>query len=226
MNDCLDDAYLYAQIPRAEEAMLRALPREEHRFSRRFERKMRALLRYERRTPLQRAAARAGRIAAAVLAAAILLNAALIGTVKAYREGFLEILEEVRRKFTAFHVETGETLPVTEFVPIEPPYIPEGYEEIDRITNEVKQIIVYMNAEGKDISVSQTELTLSRLYYNTEDATVETIRIQDRKVYVITKDSLTQVFFITEAYEFSICGAAGYAEIMEVTNSIIKLFEK
>ena len=149
MSKTLDDSWLYAHIPEAEEAMLCALTEEEHTFSRGFARKMRGLLRRERRSPFGRAAARTGRIAAAVLAAVLALNLILVGTVEAYREEVWQLIRRVTRKYTEFRIETNPTTPTSPFVPIDPPYIPEGYEEVEHFSNEITQIITYLNSESK-----------------------------------------------------------------------------
>ena len=121
MSKTLDDSWLYAHVPEAEEAMLCALTEEEHTFTKGFARKMRGLLRYERRGPFGRAAALAGRAAAAVLAAVLALNLILVGTVEAYREEVWKLTLRVTRKYTEFRIEINPTAPTSLFVPIDPP---------------------------------------------------------------------------------------------------------
>ena len=77
MNDNLSDEFLYKHIPRAETAALASLPTEnelDHIFSGRFLRKMKALLKYERRGSFGRFATQLGRVVAAVLVLVIMLN--------------------------------------------------------------------------------------------------------------------------------------------------------
>ena len=58
MLNQLDDAYLYLNMPICEKIKLSELPTENqlsHVFSNRFNRKMKALIKYERRTPFMNA---------------------------------------------------------------------------------------------------------------------------------------------------------------------------
>jgi len=226
MNKPLDDDMLYAHIPEAEEAMLCALTEEEHTFSKGFARKMRRLLRYERRGRFGRTAAQAGRAAAAVLAAVLALNLILVGTVEAYREQAWQLLRRVTRKYTEFRIETTPTAPTSPFVPIDPPYIPEGYEEVEHFSNEITQITIYLNSDNKDITVTQTALGAAPIRFDTEDAHVEVLQLQSYQVHVITENTMTQVFFVAGGYEFTVSGTAGYDEILEVTENILIILEK
>ncbi|MGL5439674.1 MAG: hypothetical protein ACRDA4_04720 [Filifactoraceae bacterium] len=56
-NLVVDDAFLFKHIKNYENRQLSSLPNEyelNHRFSKRFERKMRALIKYEKQTPTMR----------------------------------------------------------------------------------------------------------------------------------------------------------------------------
>ena len=223
----IDDAFLQEYVPEAEKAALDGLPPEEaHTFSRRFQRKMQALLRYERRTPFARRAAAVGRGVAAVLLCVLILNAVLIGGVEAYREWTYEIVETVTKKFSSFSVKVnGNTAPPAEFKPIEPPYIPEGYEVEEHIANDIESFILYCNGE-KSFFLSQIVAGTAPLHLDTEDALVEYKEISGYKVCVISENETTQAYFVAGGYEFLVSGNAGYEEILKITEKFLEIFEK
>lgn len=225
MNKPLDDDMLYAHIPEAEEAMLCALTEEEHTFSKGFARKMRRLLRYERRGRFGRTAAQAGRAAAAVLAAVLALNLILVGTVEAYREQAWQLLRRVTRKYTEFRIETNPTAPTSPFVPIDPPYIPEGYEEVERVITDMVNQILYCK-DDKNFFYSQTSLESGPLYIDTEDANVEVLSLYGCDVYVITENKMTHTYWVDADCAFSVSGNSGYEEILKITENILKSLEK
>lgn len=225
MNSPLDDAYLYTHIPEAEEALRSTLPESSHNFSRRFQRKMNQLLKYERRTPFGRAAAKAGRIAAGILVVILMLHTVLMGSVKAYREGVQEIIRQIRRKYTIFIVETDDQRPVTEFIPIEPPYIPEGFTVVNQHIGPLGLDISYSNNAGKMLVYSQLLVISNNNYIDTEDATVALLNLSGREIYVITEKDFTQVYWVDAGYQFDIGGNAGYEETLEIAKNIMSAMD-
>lgn len=224
MSDYLSDEFLYKHIPRAEAAALESLPTENelnHTFSGRFLRKMKALLKYERRGSFGRFATRLGRAVAAVLVVVIMLNTALVLSVEAYREKFFEIIQTVTERFTSFFVEVDDDAPVTEFVPILPPYIPEGFEEIERFADEFVIEIVYSNGD-QDICYSQIKAGVGVMYIDTEDAGTERIQIGTQEVYAITEDNMITVYWVCDGSEFLIISNAARDRILAVAEGIIK----
>lgn len=224
MNDHLSDEFLYKHIPRAETAAMGSIPPENERnhiFSSRFLRKMKMLLKYERRGSFGRFATRLGRAVAAVLVIVIMLNTVLVVSVEAYREKFFEIIQTVTERFTSFFVEVDDDAPVTEFVPIEPPYIPEGFEEIERFADEFVIEIVYSNGD-QDICYSQIKAGVGVMYIDTEDAGTEQVQIGAQEVYAITEDNMITVYWVCDGSEFLIISNAAHDQIFAVAEGIIK----
>lgn len=226
MNKPLDDDMLYAHIPEAEEAMLCALTEEEHTFSKGFARKMRRLLRYERRGRFGRTAAQAGRAAAAVLAAVLALNLILVGTVEAYREQAWQLLRRVTRKYTEFRIETNPTAPTSPFVPIDPPYIPEGYEETEKQTNENMQIIIYSSENGTAFTLYQRVIMEGTIVIDTENANVQKMNISGYEVLFITEGEMTQIYWICGEYSFGLVGNADFEDLRAIAENILAFLEK
>ena len=225
MNDNLSDEFLYKHIPRAETAALESFPAEnelDHVFSGRFLRKMKALLKYERRGSFGRFATQLGRVVAAILVLVIMLNTVLVVSVEAYREKFFEIIQTVTEKFTSFFVDVDDDAPVTELVPIDPPYIPEGFDAIEKFSDAVSHTVIYLNEEGQEIYYVQSLVVDGETHIDTEDAELQVIQIEDCSVYAVLKNDTTQLYWIDGNYEFFIISNADYESIIAVTEEIIK----
>ncbi|MCC8048539.1 MAG: hypothetical protein LIO52_05530, partial [Oscillospiraceae bacterium] len=97
----VSDEYLYSHLPQAERALMTRVPPEgelSHEFSRRFRRRMSALIRHERRSPAARTAAKLGKIAAVLLLALAVSFGAVIGTDTEARAEFLSWVRELHER--------------------------------------------------------------------------------------------------------------------------------
>ncbi len=225
MKDHLDDEFLYKHVPMAEKSAMAAIPKEDelnHTFSSRFLRRMKALVNYERRGSFGRFAVRFGRAVAAVLQIVILLNTLLVVSVDAYREKFFEIIQTVTEKFTSFIVDVDDDAPVTDLVPIEPPYIPEGFEVAERFSDAISYDVAYRNSEGQEIYYSQCIITTGSIHIDTEDAAEKWIQIDDCRVYVVVENGTTQLHWFDGDYRFLVIGSADYESFIAVAEEIIK----
>ena len=221
----MDDEFLYKYIPAAEKSAMDAIPKEDelnHTFSKKFQRKMKALVNYERRGTFGRAAVRFGRAVAAVLLIVFLLNTVLVVSVDAYREKFFEIIQTVTGKFTSFIVDVDDDAPVTDLVPIEPPYIPEGFEVAERFSDAISYDVAYRNSEGQEIYYSQCIITTGTIHIDIEDAAEKWIHIDDCRVYVVVENGTTQLHWFDGDYRFLVIGNADYESLIAVAEGIIK----
>lgn len=225
MNNNLSDEFLYKHIPRAETAALESLPAEnelDHIFSGRFLGRMKALLKYERRGSFGRFTTQLGRVVAAALVVVITLNTVLVVSVEAYREKFFEIIQTVTEKFTSFFIDADDDAPVTELVPIDPPYIPDGFDMIEQFSDAVSYTVIYLNEEGQEIYYVQSRVVDGEAHIDTEDAELQVIQIQGCVVYVVRKNDTTQLCWIDGDYEFLIISNTDYESIIAVAEEIIK----
>lgn len=225
MNDHLSEEFLYKHIPRAETAAMESIPAENelnHIFSGRFLRKMKTLLKYERRGSFGRFATRLGRVVAVVLVVVIMLNTVLVVSVEAYREKFFEIIQTVTERFTSFFVEVDDDAPVTEFVPIEPPYIPEGFELIEQFSDAISHTVIYLNEDGQEIYYEQVIITDGEHRIDTEDASEQVIEIENCTAYVVVKNGTTQILWIDGPCRFQIISNTDYETVIAIAEKIIK----
>jgi len=171
----LTDDMLREAVIRADIRELKALPEEheiKHEFSKRFERRMRKLVRRSK-TGSPAGGAVFLRRRAVALAAAIVILLATAMSVSAVRAAVFEFITEVYEKFT--HMFFEESPPsqesADEFFIRRPSFIPEGFELVNEKTAG-PVLLVY--EKGSDyISYSQQRLEYVSMDINTEGAVLE-----------------------------------------------------
>lgn len=222
----IDDAYLYKHMPAAEMILMSRIPPEEelcHVFSRRFCRKMKAMIKYERRTPRERAVYRGLKVAFATLAVILLVVFGSAMSVQAYRYRFVEFIVEVFEELTSYSVQekapTGETADL-----VEPSYVPDGYEVNDRIKDNHGNFVVYENGNGDRILYRQESSSLVTYVFDTETSEVEEVYIGQQKVGIIEENDMRVVYWLNDIYAYSIAGTKQIQqkELLKMARSIIK----
>ena len=221
----ISDDFLYKYIPKAEAAQIQRLENtgeNAHAFSDRFLRKMRALIRQEQRSAFGRFAVRFGRAAAAVLIFGILLNAVLIVTVDAYREKFVQIIETVTEEFTSIVTDRKDDAPTTGLIPVEPPYIPEGFTLVQKTVSDIRYTERYTNGNGQEIYYDQVKLVDGQALVDTENAKVQTVIIDNQQAVLIEKDGIIQVYWFDEDYRFMVISNTNRDLVLKIARKIIK----
>ena len=222
----IDDAYLYEHMPEAERYLMELIPPEEelnHVFSRRFERKMKALLKYERRTPWERKFYRGMKIAFAALAVILVLVLSSAMSVKASRLSIIEFFVEVFEELTSYSAkdekQTGEIAH-----PVEPKYVPEGYRLTQRTDDNMGYFVIYENKSGDRISYSQ--LTIGGMVYlwDTEQSGATETVIGDYTVGIIEEEAMYMLYWNDDEYTYRIIGPRQIEpdELLKMARSVMK----
>jgi len=152
------DELLYQYMPIADEMDLDALEAEiadeEIVLSKKFERRMKRLMWKEEHKWVAGFGKFMARVAV-VLLCVLGVSLAVTMSVDAYRSKFFQTVQEIWEDSVVHTYDVGEE--GQEFVPHEPSYIPEGYEEVRRITTDRTINIEYHNKGGHYIQWDQTE---------------------------------------------------------------------
>lgn len=222
----IDEAYLYKYMPAAERLLLSELPPDEelnHKFSRRFERKMKALIKYEERTPGERKFYRGMKIAFAAIAIMILVAFGSAMSVKAGRLQLIQFFVEVFEELTSYSVK-DENPEGVEVIPVEPDYVPEGYEVIRRVNNRCEYFIWYENGSGDRLRYNQAAASAGVRLWDTEVSVTGEEQIGNRKVRVVEVDGMLAVYWEDEEYAYSVYGIGNVAtdELLKIAKSVIK----
>lgn len=224
MLNQIDDAYLYLNLPYCEEVKLSQLPNENqlsHVFSKRFNRKMKALIKYERRTPFVNVVIHRFKIAVVTMLIFISLAMGTIMSVEAYRLKFFKLIREVWHEFTSIHINVDDIDSIGTLVPEQPTYIPEEYSILESQMSEYAQTVIYTDANGNEINYNQHVVTQSVYLFDTENAETETKVINDQTVNIISNKNTIQVYWFDDIHFFAIVGNIDKNELIRMAESII-----
>ena len=147
----ITDEWLYQHMPVVDNAMIKALENqvdENYVFSKRFERKMKKVIRLEAHPVLTGAQQILKRVAlffTGIVCAGLVLTL----SVDAYRDKFFMTLKTLRQDATQYNYSSEEKDAV--LTPTIPTYIPEGYTETNRIDTPLFCEIFYENDAGEQI---------------------------------------------------------------------------
>ena len=150
------DELLYQYMPIADEMDLDALEAEiadeEIVLSKKFERRMKRLMWKEEHKWVAGFGKFMARVAV-VLLCVLGVSLAVTMSVDAYRSKFFQTVQEIWEDSVVHTYDVGEE--GQEFVPHEPSYIPEGYEEVSRVETENFFAIEYRNESDNYILIEQ-----------------------------------------------------------------------
>lgn len=228
----IDDEFLYTHMAQAENLMLDQIPPErelKHHFSRRFRRKMRALIRYERRTPRMRKAVHCMKVAAAAFAVVLSLTFGALMSVEASRTRIIEIITNVLRDAVSLHISIDNGAPSDLVLrPITPTYVPEGYCVVDETLNEMDYVVVYEyeNETETMICYNQHLMNATGMLIDTEDVYMSTEKIGSQEIQVIVKPSKNycSLYWHDDYYFYSLSG--NHIESDELLNMVKSIIGK
>lgn len=149
------DEWLYKYMPIVDEAMIRELESNtdyEYRFTNKFEHRMKKLMRREAH-PWIGALYRLSEKAAILFVCALSSLFVLTMSVQAYRVRFFETVKSIWEDSVLYSYFAGRDQGIIQCH--EPGYIPEGYQETDRIVSEQLFSVIYTNGEGEMITWDQ-----------------------------------------------------------------------
>lgn len=198
----LTDELLYEYMPIIDKAMIQALEAEvdyDYEFSEKFEKKMKRLIWKEAHMWLRDFYRFVGRVAVFLICVLAVLFTVTLG-VEAYKDGVFRSLKEVLDDSVIYKYFTDEEVP--EFLEKEPSYLPEGYEEVSRISSDELLSIVYENEEGEQIYWDCMVVANGR--YNVLDSEYE----EEIILHINGEDLIISAYtegFTTAYYEYDSC---------------------
>ena len=219
----VDDDALYEVMPSVLTEMLKEFPPDNelnHIFSRRFNHKMKKLLRYEKRTPTMRKVVYHFQKVAVVIIVMFSMTFAMTVSVEAYRQRFFEIVTTIWEEFTQITI-SGDGVGDSVLIPYESSYIPKGFSITERTDSEYSNKITYTNDEGTPIDYSQDMLLVGEIGLDTENADIEVIDFGDISVTIIYNKN-TWLFYWTDwQASYLLTGNIDKSELVKMVESII-----
>lgn len=198
-------------------------PEHPHRFSLRFYRMMRPILRQARRNEAASLPLRGGRLATAFLAAA-LLTATVAMAVPAVREKVFQMVREVYERYSHIYYEqTDGDTPFEEFVPYHITYIPEGFTIAEERTTNVSHKELFKNEAGELIALDQTRIDREAFSIDTENVEPEEVILGDNQTaWYLGNKTLKIVYWNDGVYSFVVSGHTSKEELLKISNNISK----
>ncbi len=224
----LTEELLYRSAPLAEQLWLDAMPRRaelpEHKFSLRFERRMRKLIREQSMSPkVLRFRRTAKRIVAGVLIAFTIGFSGMM-TVEAFRAQIVSVISKIFPEYTEYHF-TSTYSADTPFGDIEFGYFPNELQEVEKNRDDdFKSLFIqYQDGQNNPFYFHYdvlTENTNETLILDTEDADVSTIKINDIDTTLIEKDNMVTLMWKKGAYRIRISGYLSKEEMIKMAEEI------
>lgn len=204
----------------------------EHRFSRKYEKKMRALLKRQGKCSQKGNSIKTKTSPKfRYLLVAILLALLSSMTVLAYepaREAIKEFFFSIYDEYILFHSEDEQEigeLDLTEAVLLKPSYVPDGYELIDEhISTTNKNISLMWIDEKEEVLFYQQRTTQSgEMVLSSDGAMPQDVEIEGiHAKMVLEEDGMKSIFYEEKGYLFTI---SGFLEQEDLMNMLLSLEE-
>lgn len=222
----ISDDILYKHAAAARDIWLGTLPQDalipEHKFSRRFQKKIQKLLAEQRRSPQMSALVRAAKRAAVVVIMIFGITFSSLMTVQAYREKVIQIITEIFEDLTSFRF-FSDNSPSDEFSPVSFGYLPAGLKETEREQTMSGFYIHFEDDKGMILDITQTHVTAdtqSSLILDTEDAEVENFILQGEEAISTSKEGRQTITFTKDNYIFVIYSNLPMDEVRNVAEQM------
>ncbi len=191
----ITDDMLQESIPIATKIILDSLPSDDelnHAFSKGFERKMKKLIKQQKRSSLTNKIVFYSKRTAIIFLIVLASLFTVTMSSEALRTRLYELVIRVYEDLTSFVFSNKENIEIKNLKIKEPGYIPEEFKEVDRVDN---FMIAYENEKGIRIEYTSTEIDANSIILDTENAKVKDIFINGYKAKYIEKETFLQVFW-------------------------------
>lgn len=224
----ITDEMLFESASEAEDLWLHTLPDAkvipEHKFSPKFERKMKKLIRKSRHSKQIDFILKSSKKVAIFCIIVFSLTFSGLMTVKAYREQFIQAVIEIYQTLTSFKFSSEENVehPVGN---ISYSYFPDGNYKMEVIQNQGgRYYIEFKSVDSEDyIRVKQNAISSGSKetsYLDSEDAEQQQISINGYDGILLYKKGKTIIQWTTDYYVFQISSNLAQTEVIKFANGI------
>lgn len=204
-----------------------------HVFSKHYQKNIKKIIKEYNRKPNQRKIIKASKYIAASLIVLALINSIPIVSVEAYRETLIKKVvksyraviqttwkTENRNGSTIYIMESKVKDPVIiELDFIEPSYIPEGFESISEIQDDIKRKIEYIHGD-KTIVYTQSILGNQEIIVYRNDLSTKKKKISDKTIYYTEDKGIYKVSWNDNDFNYSIIADVSFEELIKIVEGI------
>ena len=202
----------FSQIPCDEDSI-------DFTFSERFNKKMRKLIKSQRKSYYFLINTAAKRVAVVFVAILTLFTASM--SIKAIREPVVKFITEVYESFTRYFFD-GDTVQE-----IKKPYkitdLPDGYTQTNIYENAVSITTIYENIDSGKIELTQGISGNTDFYIDNENCEQITFNIGDIKVDLYEWQDLKEVIWVKDVYVFDMTLESTNLEISDIEKIILSI---
>lgn len=207
----LTDELLTKALQEIDEKMLSELPKDEdihHVFSKRFERRIRKMIRFERRPPFRRKLVSYGKRAAMFILIAVIVVFSTVMSVGALRTRFFTMISNAFQRYSEIYFKPVESEIASEvtskFVRYTIHDFPSGYKMTNDLSDPDLQIsdFEFENSHKNKINLHQENISTSNFNVNTEGVKLQTILINNEKAYYYENKGLNTIVWHNDKYAF------------------------
>lgn len=224
-DDEMLDALLCAHAAQARDIWLATLPNDDeipiHKFSQHFLRKMKTIIRQQRRSSCANIVVLYAKRAVACLAILVGVTFAGCMSVEAYREQFITWVAQALPSLTHYQfvaVEAEGALPAVTFG-----YLPAGMEEMEAEQRENARYILYGNAQGEFFTLDQSLMQANgdyQMILDTENAQQEICMMDGVQAIITEKGATCTIFWSRQNTLYLLSGNIGREELKKIAEKI------
>lgn len=224
----ITEEQLYQCVPIAEENIMGKYPNDDelpkHKFSKRFERKMRYLIFGEKHSPEMRRMIMATKRIAIFLLICSVVTFSCFMTVEAFRAKVIEIVTEIFEDLTQFSFFSPEA-DANELGELTFTYLPEDLQEVysEKDDDALSQSILFEDTEGRQLTVTQQSVGSETGYdiiLDTEDSSTSETNIDGEEATLVTKGEWSAIMWNDEKFVWLVYGEFSPDELAKVSNGI------
>lgn len=226
MNFILNEEVVRKALLLELEERMTAIPAayyEPHCFTKRFEQKMKRLLKRAQRPPALDYTIRFSKRAAIALLAALLASFTTVMSVAAWRESFFRFVEQKFREYSIVSYEpinsNSNFDDPSKFIAYSPTYIPDSF----RLVNEIWRGRVQLRYEGANntyITYRQVKLGETELRINTEGVDMQAVEFNGYNAYYYSNLGSHSLFWDDGIYSYVVSSNIDKNTVIEIAESI------
>ncbi|WP_042277730.1 DUF4367 domain-containing protein [[Clostridium] dakarense] len=203
----ITDEILYRSCENVENHLLDQLPNEDelnYNFSNKFERKMEKLIKHENQNPMVNKIYKYSKNVVAILVVTIIGLFTLTMSVEALRDQLFDVIKEVYDKFTSYVFSTTVDIDESSFEIKLPGYLPDGFDEIERLEGSNEVIVIYKNNDGREITYHYYKIIDGQTSTDTEGAEIDKVLVNNLDANYIEKGNTKKLTWHDDRYFYGL----------------------
>ncbi|WP_313527695.1 DUF4367 domain-containing protein [Anaerotignum sp.] len=223
-NYLVNDDLLYKHMRTFENTMLDALPKENelyHDFSKSYKRKIRLLLKIQRRSCFTNQLIKLSKNVAVIFIVVISIAFTSVMSVEAYRVRFFDKVTEIWNEFTSIVFQSEENNSEL-LVPVELGYIPIGFKITEEKVYPYEYYLYLENETGIEIMFEQAPINTNAFIVDTENTLTENIVVANQEVTYFINKNVHQFYWNDDKYVYTLISEYDKNELTKIIENILE----